>query len=90
MQLTAVLAGTVPLGLQVVMVGADGRTGTKHPVQNTQNKTYGTKHAKEIIRSETNAEDNTRNKQAEHTQKQTNYNTRNKAYAKQKTKQKNN
>ena len=25
-----------------VMVGADGRTGTKHPVQNTQNETYGT------------------------------------------------
>ena len=37
MQLTAVLAGTVPLGLQVVMVGADGRTATKHAEQNIGN-----------------------------------------------------
>ena len=37
-QLTAVLAGTVPLGLQVVMVGADGRTGTKHKEQSMQDE----------------------------------------------------
>ena len=52
-------------------------------------KIYRKKHAEEIIRNETNAEDSTRKKQAEHTQKTTNYNTRNKAYAKQKTKQNN-
>ena len=34
-------------------------------------KIYGKKHAEENIRNETNAEDNTRKKQAEHTQKTT-------------------
>ena len=55
---------------------------TKHTEQNAHEKIYGKKHAEESIWNETNAEDNTRKKQAEHTQKQTNYNTRNKAYAK--------